>query len=153
MIFLEPSRLYRAVKSEVPDGIYTIPLGKAGIYQEGKDFTVVAWGTMLHRAAEAAEGFDCEIIDLMTLKPLDEETILNSVKKTGRLVIVHEATRNMGLGAEVAALAAEEAIGYLKAPVLRVAGPEAVTPMARLEDDYMPHRDRIRKAYQTLMEY
>jgi pyruvate dehydrogenase E1 component subunit beta len=153
VVFLEPSRLYRAVKSEVPDEAYTIPLGKADIYQEGKDFTVVAWGTMLHRAAEAAEGFDAEIIDLMTLKPLDEETILNSVKKTGRLVIVHEATRNMGLGAEVAALVAEEAIGHLKAPVLRVAGPEAVTPMARLEDNYMPHKDRIRKAYETLMEF
>jgi len=153
VIFLEPSRLYRAVKSEVPDEIYTIPLGKAAVYQEGKDFTVVSWGTMLHRAAEAAEGFDAEIIDLMTLKPHDEETILNSVKKTGRLVIVHEATRNMGLGAEVAALAAEEAIGYLKAPVLRVAGPEAVTPMARLEDAFMPHKDRIRKAYETLMKY
>ncbi len=153
VVFLEPSRLYRAVKSEVPDEIYTVPLGKASVYQEGKDFTVVAWGTMLHRAAEAAEGFDAEIIDLMTLKPLDEETILNSVKKTGRLAIVHEATRNMGLGAEVAALAAEEAVGYLKAPVLRVAGPEAVTPMARLEDNFMPHKERIRKAYETLMEY
>src|SRR5574340_143287 len=153
VVFLEPSRLYRAVRSEVPDEIYTLPLGKASVYQEGKDFTVVAWGTMLHRAAEAAEGFDAEIIDLMTLKPLGEETIIDSVKKTGRLVIVHEATRNMGLGAEVAALAAEEAIGYLKAPVLRVAGPEAVTPMARLEDDYMPHKERIRKAYEKLMEY
>ncbi len=153
VIFLEPSRLYRAVKSEVPEGEYAIPLGKAQIYQEGKDITVVAWGTMLHRAAEAAEDFDCEIIDLMTLKPLDEETIINSVKKTGRLVVVHEATRNMGLGAEVSALVAEEAVGYLKAPILRVAGPDAVTPMARLEDEYMPGKARIKKAYQKVMEY
>lgn len=153
VIFLEPSRLYRAIKTEVPDGEYTVPLGKAAVHQEGGDITVVAWGTMLHRAAEASEGFDCEIIDLQTLKPLDEEAIINSVKKTGRLVIVHEATRNCGLGAEIAALVSEEAMMHLKAPIIRVAGPEAVTPMARLEDDYMPGLERIKKAYKTLMEY
>ncbi|MEK7774205.1 MAG: alpha-ketoacid dehydrogenase subunit beta [Deltaproteobacteria bacterium] len=153
VIFLEPARLYRSIKAEVPDGDYAIPLGKASIYQEGADITVVAWGTMLHRAAEAAEGFDCEIIDLMTLKPFDEETVLGSVKKTGRLVVVHEATRNLGLGAEVAALAAGEAIEYLKAPVIRVAGPEAVVPMARLEDDYMPGVDRMKRAYEKVMRY
>lgn len=153
VIFLEPARLYRSIKSEVPEGEYAIPLGKASVYQEGKDLTVVAWGTMLHKAAEAAEGFDCEIIDLMTLKPIDEETILNSVKKTGRLVIVHEATRNCGLGAEVSALVAEGALMHLKAPIVRVAGPEAVTPMARLEDYYMPGVDRIKRAYETVMEY
>ncbi len=153
VIFLEPSRLYRSIKAEVPEDDYTLPLGKAGVYQEGGDITVVAWGTMLHRAAEAAEGFDCEIIDLMTLKPLDEEAILTSVKKTGRLVIVHEATKNCGLGAEISALVAGEAIEYLKAPVLRVAGPEAVVPMARLEDYYMPDTDRIRRAYEKVMQY
>lgn len=153
VIFLEPSRLYRSIKSEVPTGDYTVPLGKAEVYQEGKDITVVAWGTMLHRAAEAAEGFDCEIIDLMTLKPFDEEGVIDSVKKTGRLVIVHEATKSSGLGAEIAAVVAEDAIGYLKGPILRVAGPEAVVPMARLEDYYMPGKERIRKAYETVMRY
>lgn len=153
VIFLEPSRLYRAVKSELPEGDVAMPLGKADIYQEGKDITVVAWGTMLHRAAEASEGFDCEIIDLMTLKPFDEEAILNSVKKTGRLVVVHEATRMCGLGAEIAAFVAEEAMTHLKAPIIRVAGPDAVTPMARLEDAYMPDAARIKKAYETVMEY
>lgn len=153
VIFLEPSRLYRSIKAEVPEDDYLIPLGKAEVYQEGADITVVAWGTMLHRAAEAAEGFDCDIIDLMTLKPFDEEAVVNSVKKTGRLVIVHEATRNCGLGAEIAALVAEEAIGYLKAPIVRVAGPEAVVPMARLEEHYMPSKDRIRKAYEKVMQY
>ena len=153
VIFMEPSRLYRSVKSEVPDDDYAIELGKADIYQEGSDFTVVAWGTMLHRAAEASEGFDCEIIDLQTLSPLDEEAILASVKKTGRLVIVHEAPRTGGLGGEIAALVAGEAIGFIKAPILRVAGPDAVVPMARLEDHYMPSIDRIRKAYQKVMEY
>ena len=153
VIFMEPSRLYRSVKSEVPDSDYAIPLGKADIYQEGSDITVVAWGTMLHRAAEASEGFDCEIIDLQTLSPLDEEAILTSVKKTGRLVIVHEAPRTGGLGAEIAALVADEAIGFIKAPILRVTGPDAVVPMARLEDHYMPSIERIRRAYQSVMEY
>lgn len=153
VIFLEPSRLYRAVKAEVPEGDYTIPLGKAGVYQEGKDITVVAWGTMLHRAAEAAEDFDCEIIDLMTLKPMDEEVVINSVKKTGRLVIVHEATKSGGLGAEISAVVAEEAVEYLKAPIIRVAAPEGVVPMARLEDYYMPSKERIRKAYEKVMQY
>lgn len=153
VVFLEPARLYRSIKGEVPDGEYTLPLGRASVYQEGGDFTVVAWGTMLHRAADAAEGFDCEIIDLMTLKPFDEETVLGSVKKTGRLVVVHEAAMNLGLGAEVAALVAGEAIEYLKGPVVRVAGPEAVVPMAKLEDDYMPGVERIKRAYEKVMRY
>lgn len=153
VVFLEPSRLYRSIKGEVPDGEYTVPLGKASIYQEGKDITVVAWGTMLHRAAEASEDFDCEIIDLQTLRPFDEEAIVNSVKKTGRLVIVHEAPRVSGFGAEIAALVAEEAFEYLKAPVLRVTAPDAVVPMARLEDYYMPGPERIKKAYARVMEY
>ncbi|MBI1910740.1 MAG: alpha-ketoacid dehydrogenase subunit beta [Deltaproteobacteria bacterium] len=153
VIFLEPSRLYRSIKSDVPDGEYTIPLGKAHIHEQGKDITVVAWGTMLHRAADAAEDFDCEIIDLMTLRPYDEETIINSVKKTGRLVIVHEAPRVGGFGAEIAALVAEKAMEYLKAPILRVTAPDAVIPMARLEDHYMPSPESIKKAYRTVMEY
>jgi len=153
VVFMEPSRLYRSVKSDVPDDDYAIELGRADIYQEGKDMTVVAWGTMLHRAAEASEGFDCEIIDLQTLRPLDEETILASVRKTGRLVVVHEASRTCGLGAEIAALASDEAIGFIKAPVLRVAGPDAPVPMARLEDYFMPSVDRIRAAYKKVMEY
>ena len=153
VIFLEPSRLYRSVKAELPETEYTIPLGKAEIYQEGRELTVVAWGTMLHRASEAAEGFDCEIIDLMTLKPFDEEAVINSVKKTGRLVIVQEATRYCSLSSEIAALAAEEAVTYLKAPIIRVAGPDAVTPMARLEDEYMPSKERIKRAFETVMEY
>lgn len=153
VVFMEPSRLYRSVKSKVGDEDYAIELGKADIYQEGSDITVVAWGTMLHRAAEASEGFDCEIIDLQTLRPLDEETIIASVKKTGRLVIVHEAPSFCGLGGEIAALVAGEAIGSIKAPVVRVAGPDAVVPMARLEDHYAPSMERIRRAYQTVMEY
>lgn len=153
VIFLEASRLYRSIKSDVPDEAYSIPLGKAAIYQEGGEITVVSWGTMLHRAAEASEDFDCEIIDLQTLRPFDEEAVINSVKKTGRLVIVHEAPRILGFGAEVAALIAEEAFEYLKAPVVRVTAPDAVIPMARLEDHYMPSQERIKKAYEKVMQY
>lgn len=153
VVFLEASRLYRSIKSEVPEEPYTIPLGKAAIYQEGSEITVVSWGTMLHRAAEASEDFDCEIIDLQTLRPFDEETVINSVKKTGRLVIVHEAPRILGFGAEVAALVAEEAFEYLKAPVIRVTAPDAVVPMARLEDHYMPSQERIKKAFEKVMQY
>ncbi len=153
VVFLEASRLYRSIKSEVPEEEYTVPLGKAAIYQEGNEITVVSWGTMLHRAAEASEDFDCEIIDLQTLRPFDEEAVINSVKKTGRLVIVHEAPRILGFGAEVAALVAEEAFEYLKAPVIRVTAPDAVIPMARLEDHYMPSQERIKKAYEKVMQY
>ncbi|HEY4706021.1 MAG TPA: alpha-ketoacid dehydrogenase subunit beta [Thermodesulfobacteriota bacterium] len=153
VIFLEASRLYRSIKSDVPDEAYSIPLGKAAIYQEGGEITVVSWGTMLHRAAEASEDFDCEIIDLQTLRPFDEEAVINSVKKTGRLVIVHEAPRMLGFGAEVAALIAEEAFEYLKAPVVRVTAPDAVVPMARLEDHYMPSQERIKKAFEKVMQY
>ncbi|MBI5598857.1 MAG: alpha-ketoacid dehydrogenase subunit beta [Deltaproteobacteria bacterium] len=153
VVFLEPARLYRSIKSEVPEGPFTVPLGRAEVFQEGKSITVIAWGTMLHRAVEASEGFDCEIIDLMTLKPFDEETVLNSVKKTGRAVIVHEATRYCGLGAELAAFLAEEAIMHLKGPVKRVASPDAVVPMAALEDYYVPTAGRIRKAFEEAMKY
>jgi pyruvate dehydrogenase E1 component beta subunit len=153
VIFLEPSRLYRSIKAEVPDDAYTVSLGRASIYQEGKDLTVVSWGTMLHRAVDASEGFDAEIIDLMTLKPFDEETVLESVRKTGRLVIVHEATRYCGLGAEISALVAEEAMLSLKAPIVRVAGPDAVVPMAALDDYFMPEKERIRKGYEKVMEF
>jgi len=153
VLFLEPSSIYRAIKAEVPAENYAIPLGKAAIMQEGSEITLVSWGAMLHKAMEASDGFDCEIIDLMTLKPFDEETILESVKKTGRLVIVHEATRNCGLGAEIAALVAEEALFSLKAPVMRVAGPEAVTPMAKLEDEYIAKPERIKAALKAVMKY
>lgn len=153
VIFLEPSRLYRSVKGDVPDEDYTVELGRAEVVEEGRDLTVVSWGSALYRAVDATEGFDAEIIDLMTLKPFDEETILRSLKKTGRLVIVHEATKYGGLGAEISAFAAEEAMLYLKSPIVRVAGPEAVVPMSALEDDYFPSTERIRKAFKKVMEY
>src|SRR3989338_2986435 len=160
VIFLEPTRLYRLIKEEVPETEYTLPLGKAKIVQEVKDITVIAWGSMLHRTLESIEsrsvgieGFDAEVIDLMTLNPYDEETILESVKKTGRVVIVHEATRNCGFGAELSAFIAEEAMLHLKSPIIRVSSLDAVIPMARLEDYYAPTKEKILSALKKVMEY
>jgi pyruvate dehydrogenase E1 component beta subunit len=153
VVFLESTRLYRLLKEEVPEGDYTVPLGKARIAKEGNDITVIAWGSMLHRALKAVEGFGAEVIDLMTLSPFDEETIMNSVKKTGRVVIVHEAPKTCGFGAELSASIAEEAILFLKAPILRVTGFDVVIPLARLEEQYMPTVERIRKALNEVMKY
>ena len=153
VIFLEPTRLYRLIKEEVPETEYTIPIGKAKVVQEGKDITVIAWGSMLHKVLESIEGFAAEVIDLMTLRPYDEETILNSVKKTGRVIIVQEATRNCGFAAELSAFIAEEAMLHLKAPIIRVTGLDAVIPMARLEDYYAPSKEKVIKALKKVMEY
>jgi pyruvate dehydrogenase E1 component beta subunit len=153
VIFLEAMRLYRLFKEDVPEGDYTIPLGKARIVQDGKDVTVISWGSMLQRTLQAVEGYDAEVIDLMTLQPFDEETVLNSVKKTGRVVIVHEAPKTCGFGAELSATIAEEAILYLKAPILRVTGYDVIVPLPKLEDYYLPSVERIRKAIDEVLKY
>ncbi|MGB9715702.1 MAG: alpha-ketoacid dehydrogenase subunit beta [Thermodesulfovibrionales bacterium] len=153
VIFLEPTRLYRLIKEDVPEEDYSVPLGKARIVQDGNDITVVSWGNMLHRTLQAIEGYDAEVIDLMTLHPFDEETLFKSVKKTGRVIIVHEAPRTCGLGAELSATIAEEAILYLKAPIIRVAGYDAIIPLPKLEDYYLPSIDRIRKAIDETLKY
>lgn len=153
VVFLESTRLYRLIKEDVPEGNYAVELGKARIAREGNDITVVAWGSMLHRALQAAEGFDAEVIDLMSLSPFDEETIYKSVKKTGRVVIVHEAPKTCGFGAELSASIAEHAILHLKAPVIRVAGYDAVMPLPKLEDYYVPNAQRMQKAFDEVMKY
>lgn len=153
VIFLESTRLYRLFREEVPEGEYTVPLGRARIVQEGKGVTVVSWGSMLHRALKAVEGLDAEVIDLMTLVPLDEETLFASVKKTGRVVIVHEAPKTGGFGAEVSATVAEDAMLYLRGPVVRVAGFDAVMPLPRLEEAYMPTVERIRQGIEEVLKY
>ena len=153
VIFLESTRLYRLLKEEVPEGDYTVPLGKARVVQEGEEITVIAWGSMLHRTLQAVEGFDAEVLDLMTLSPFDEEAVLESVKKTGRVVIVHEAPKTCGFGAELSASIAEDAILHLKAPVIRVAGYDTVMPLPKLEDQYVPTVGRIRKALNEVMKY
>jgi len=147
VLFMEPKRIYRSLKGEVPEEAYTVELGKAHVVRPGTDVTVLAWGSMLPICVQAAEicvgkGADCEVIDLRTLVPLDEETILNSVKKTGRVVVVQEAPRTCGFASEISAIIAEEAIEYLEAPIVRVAGFDTPFPYA-LEHVYMPDAERI----------
>ena len=153
VVFLESTRVYRQIKEDVSGEEYTIPLGKARVAKEGKDVTLVAWGSMLHRCLKAAEGTDAEVIDLMTLSPFDEETLYVSVKKTGRAVVVHEAPKTCGVGAEISASIAEEAMLYLKAPIMRVTGYDAVIPLPKLEDYYMPTVDRIKRSVEEVMRY
>jgi 2-oxoisovalerate dehydrogenase E1 component beta subunit len=148
VIFLEPTRLYRSAKGEVVDNGEAAPLDVAFVLREGRDVTLVAWGAILKETLAAAEaladeGISAEVIDLATLKPYDEETILASVGKTGRCVIVHEAARTGGFGAEIAALIAERGLTSLLAPIARVTGYDTIIPLPRLEQHYMPSVDRI----------
>ncbi len=153
VVFLEPTRLYRLIKEDIPEVEYTVPLEKARIVRKGKNVTVIAWGSMLHRTMQVMEGFDAEVIDLLTLRPFDEETVLQSVKKTGRVVIVHEAPMTCGLGAELSATIAEHAMLHLKAPIIRVTGYDVVMPLPKLEDHYLPTSARIRKGIETVLQY
>jgi pyruvate dehydrogenase E1 component subunit beta len=153
VVFLEPTRLYRLIKEDVPESDYTVQLGKARTVRPGKDVTVIAWGSMLHRTMQAIEGFDAEVLDLMTLSPFDEEAVLQSAKKTGRVVIVHEAPETGGLGAELSATIAQHAMLHLKAPIIRVTGYDVVMPLPKLEDYYLPSIEKIRKGIENVMQY
>jgi pyruvate dehydrogenase E1 component beta subunit len=153
VVFLEPTRLYRLIKEDVPESDYTVPLGKARTAREGKDVTVIAWGSMLHRTLQATEGFDAEVLDLMTLAPFDEEAVLQSARKTGRVVIVHEAPETGGLGAELSATIAQHAMLHLQAPIIRVTGYDVVLPLPKLEDSYLPTIEKIRKGMETVLKY
>jgi 2-oxoisovalerate dehydrogenase E1 component beta subunit len=157
VVFLEPSRIYRYVKQDVADDGTALPLDVCYILREGDDVTIVTWGAMVVdvlKAAEqlAAEGISAEVIDLATVSPIDFETILDSVAKTGRLVIVHEAARNCGVGAEIAATVAEQALYDLIAPIQRVTGYDTVMPLYRLENEYIPSIPRIMDAVRTSMK-
>jgi 2-oxoisovalerate dehydrogenase E1 component beta subunit len=157
VIFLEPARIYRLVKQEVADDGQALPLDVCFTLREGDDVTIVTWGAMsadVLKAAEhlAQEGISAEVIDLTTISPIDSETILASVAKTGRLVIVHEAARNCGVGAEIAALVAEHALYDLIAPIQRVTGFDTVMPLYRLENEYIPSIARIVDAAKTVMK-
>lgn len=153
VLFLEPTRLYRMLKEEVPEGDYQLELGKARVARKGSAVTVIAWGSMLERVLKAIDGHDAEVIDLLTLNPLDLETLLASVQKTGRAVIVHEAIKTCGLGAEIAATLAEEAMLHLRAPILRVTAPDVPVPLAKLIDQYLPGPERIRAALDEVLKY
>ncbi|MCG8426746.1 MAG: alpha-ketoacid dehydrogenase subunit beta [Chromatiales bacterium] len=158
VVFLEPKRIYRLNKQAVEDNGEALPLDSCFVLRPGADLTVVSWGAMIHECQQAAElaaeaGVDIELIDLATIKPLDMETILESVGRTGRCVIVHEAARNCGVGAEIAARLAEEGLMSLMAPVRRVTGYDTVMPLFRLEEHYMPSTARILQAVNETMEY
>lgn len=154
VIFLEPKRLYRMSRQEVPDGDVQVPIGKANLVHRGDSITIVTYGSMVPTVLSAVSknSLDADVIDLRTLLPLDIDAIISSVKRTGRLMIVHEAPRTLGMGAEISALVAERAIEYLLAPILRVTGPDTPFPY-RLEDYYLPSEERILKNARKLMEY
>jgi pyruvate dehydrogenase E1 component beta subunit len=153
VLFLEPTRLYRMIKEEVDDIDYTTPLGVARTAQQGNEVTVIAWGSMLQRTLQAVQGFDAEVIDLLTLSPFDEEAVLRSAAKTGRVVIVHEAPETCGMGAELSATIAERAMLHLKAHIVRVAAPDVVLPLPKLESAYLPSIEKIRKGIESVLKY
>jgi pyruvate dehydrogenase E1 component beta subunit len=156
--FLEPVRLYRAMRQEIEDNGLALPLDRCFMLRAGSDVTVVTWGAMTLETMRAVaeldkEGISAEVIDLATLSPIDEPAILTSVAKTGRLVIVHEAPRNGGVGAEIAAIVSEQGLYDLRAPIQRVTGYDTVMPLLRLEFDYIPNVRRIVDAvHQTFAE-
>ena len=157
VIFLEPKRIYRLVKQDVEDNGEALPLDVCFVLREGSDVTLVSWGAMIHETLSAAEqlstaGINAEVIDVATIKPLDMNTILESVAKTGRCVIVHEAARTCGVGAEIAAQLAEQGLMSLLAPVERVTGYDTVMPLFNLEQDYMPSVERIIAAVKRTLE-
>lgn len=156
VVFLEPKRSYRLIKEEVPEEDYSIPIGKARLTQEGEDVTVVGWGAMLpliESASRKLKDISVEIIDLRTISPMDTETMLGSVKKTGRAVVVQEAPRSFGVGAEISARIMEKAVLHLEAPVERVAAPDITVPLPRAEDYYYINADRIMRGIAKVMEF
>jgi pyruvate dehydrogenase E1 component beta subunit len=157
VIFFEPKRVYRSFKEEVPEDEYTIPIGQAKVLNEGTDITVVTWGAPVFECLEAIdhlpEHVSVELIDLRTIYPIDVETIAESVKKTGRAVVVHEAPKTAGLGAEISSLIQEHCFLYLQAPVQRVTGFDVVMPYYKLENDYLPDATRITQSIQDCLAY
>jgi pyruvate/2-oxoglutarate/acetoin dehydrogenase E1 component len=155
VVIFEPKLVYRTARGEVPDGEHLVPLGQARIAQEGTDVTLIAYGAMVpvceRAAAELAGEASCEVVDIRSLRPLDEQTILRSVAKTGRVVIVHEAPRTVGFGAELAAIIAEKAIFDLQGPVLRVTGFDVPYPYWTIEDSYVPSVARVAAAVRTFL--
>lgn len=157
VLFLEPKVIYRAFREEVPAEAYTVPIGKARLVREGSCLTLISWGAMVRLAVAAAQiveekyGWTCEVIDLRTITPLDRDAVIASVQKTGRAVILHEAPRQCGFGAELIALINEHAFYYLQAPVIRVTGFDIAMPLLKLEDYYLPNVSRTVKGIERAM--
>ncbi|MBL7478819.1 alpha-ketoacid dehydrogenase subunit beta [Legionella bononiensis] len=157
VIFLEPKRIYRLVKQPVADDGQALPIGKCFTLQHGDDLTLVSWGASMHETLQAAkqlsdEGISCDVIDVATIKPLDIETIIASVEKTGRCVIVHEGAKTCGVGAEISAQIMEQCMADLLAPVQRVTGYDTVMPYFQLEKQYIPSVTRIKNSVMSIME-
>ena len=159
VLFFEHKYLYRRIKEEIPEGEYTVPIGKAVVRREGRDLTIVSYAAMAHTSLEAAatlagEGIEAEVIDLRTLLPLDRETILNSVKKTNKLLVVHEDTRTGGIAGEIAALVCESAFGDLDGPVTRVTALDTPVPYSPpLEEYFLPNSEKVAAAARELAKY
>jgi pyruvate dehydrogenase E1 component beta subunit len=158
VVFLEPKLIYRAFRGDVPEGDYTVPIGEAQIRREGTDVSVFVYGAMTPRTLEAAEnlseeGVECEVVDLRTVSPLDREAIVDSFRKTGRAVVVHEAPRSGGLAGEITATIQERALYYQEAPVVRVTGYDVPYPLYALEDYYLPSVARIEAGIREAAEF
>lgn len=155
VIFFEPKRIYRAFREEVPEDEYTVPIGKARVVAEGDELTMVSWGASVIQCMNAIEasGRSIELIDVRTISPLDSGTIVESVKKTGRCVVVHEAPKTCGMGSEVASRIMEHCFLHLEAPVQRVTGFDTIMPYYKLELEYLPDATRIGKAIEEVMAY
>jgi pyruvate dehydrogenase E1 component beta subunit len=158
VLFLEPKRIYRAIREEIPDGQYTVPIGKAKVVKEGTDVTLICWGAMVREALRAAEaiekeGINTEVVDMRTISPLDDESMLDSVRKTGRVVIVHEAPKTCGLGGEIIARINEKTLMSLEAPPERVTGFDTVFPLLKMEHHYLPDPERIIGGIRKVMAF
>lgn len=157
VIFYEPMRIYRAIKQDIPEHEYIVPLGKANVVHEGDDLTLIAWGAMLKTCQDAIEKLNnkycVELIDMRTINPYDAETVINSVKKTGRCVIAHEAIRTCGFAAELIAAINEKALLSLEAPVVRVTSPDVPLPLAKLEGYFLPDVNRVLKGMEKVMSF
>jgi pyruvate/2-oxoglutarate/acetoin dehydrogenase E1 component len=159
VLFLEHKFLYRRIKEDVPNGAIVVPIGQARLARAGKDVSIVTYGAMLHVALDAAkaaekDGISVEVLDLRTLLPLDQEAILNTAARTGRVIVLHEATRTGGPGGEIAALVAERAFEYLDAPVMRVAPPDTPVPYSPpLEQFFLPDAEKVGKAIRAIYDY
>ncbi|MGI6440460.1 MAG: alpha-ketoacid dehydrogenase subunit beta [Peptoniphilaceae bacterium] len=156
VLFLEPKRIYRAFRQEIPEEAYELPIGKAKIVQEGDDITIVAWGAMMpevQKAVESLEDISAEIIDLRTISPMDRETIVASVQKTGRILVVHEAAKSFGAGAEIISVVNEKAFLSLEAPPTRLTGFDTIFPLPRGEKHYLPTPERIWAKIKEVVEF
>jgi pyruvate dehydrogenase E1 component beta subunit len=156
VLFFEPKRIYRAIKQEVPTKSYSIPIGKARIVQEGTDVTIISYGAMVRECQQAIpllKDISVELIDLRTISPMDVDAIIASVEKTGRVVVVHEAQKTCGVGAEIVALINEHCLLHLEAPVKRVTTPDIIVPLPKLEEEYLPNENTIAQAVKEVMNF